>query len=68
VPSPGERKIRVRDLLTQGSSLPRMPPNFNPGNARDPSTDMADQDLLSGLAAAVWKATSAAGWSIRTSR
>jgi CubicO group peptidase (beta-lactamase class C family) len=51
VPSQGDRKIVVRDLLTHSSGLPRMPPNFNPRNAGDPYSDMTEQDLLSGLAA-----------------
>ncbi len=52
VPSQGDRKILVRDILTHSSGLPRLPPNFNPGNAGDPYSDITEKDLLSGLAAA----------------
>ena len=51
VPSQGDRKILVRDLLTHSSGLPRMPPNFNPRNAGDPYSDMTESDLLGALAA-----------------
>ena len=50
VPSQGDRKILVRDLLTHSSGLPRLPRNFVPGNAGDPYADMTEKDLLSGLA------------------
>ena len=52
VPSQGDRKILVRDLLTHSSGLPRLQRNFAPGNAGDPYSDMTEKDLLSGLAAA----------------
>ena len=51
VPSQGDRKIQVRDLLTHSSGLPRMPPNFNPRNAGDPYSDMTESDLLGALGA-----------------
>ena len=51
VPSQGERKILVRDLLTHSSGLPRLPPNFNPRSAGNPYADMTEKDLLNGLAA-----------------
>lgn len=50
VPSQGERKILVRDLLTHSSGLPRLPPNFRPRNPGDPYADLTEKDLLSGLA------------------
>ncbi len=52
VPSQGDRKILVRDLLTHSSALPRLQRNFAPGNAGDPYADMTEQDLLRGLAMA----------------
>lgn len=52
VPSQGDRKILVRDLLTHSSALPRLQRNFVPGNAGDPYADMTEKDLLSGLATA----------------
>jgi serine-type D-Ala-D-Ala carboxypeptidase/endopeptidase len=52
VPSQGDRKILVRDLLTHSSGLPRMARNFVPGNAGDPYADMTEKDLLRGLATA----------------
>lgn len=52
VPSQGDRKILVRDLLTHSSGLPRLQRNFTPGNAGDPYADMTEKDLLSGLATA----------------
>ena len=51
LPSQGDRKILVRDLLTHSSGLPPMPPNFNPRNAGDPYSDMTESDLLGALAA-----------------
>jgi serine-type D-Ala-D-Ala carboxypeptidase/endopeptidase len=52
VPSQGDRKILVRDLLTHSSGLPRLQRNFVPGNAGDPYADMTEKDLLTGLARA----------------
>ena len=52
VPSQGERKILVRDLLTHSSALPRLQRNFVPRNAGDPYADMTEKDLLRGLATA----------------
>ena len=52
MPSQGDRKILVRDLLTHSSALPRLQRNFVPGNASDPYADMAEKDLLRGLATA----------------
>ncbi len=52
VPSQGERKILVRDLLTHSSGPPRLAPNFKPRNAGDPYADTMEKDLLNGLATA----------------
>lgn len=52
VPSQGDRKILVRDLLTHSAALPRLQRNFVPGNAGDPYADMTEKDLLRGLATA----------------
>jgi serine-type D-Ala-D-Ala carboxypeptidase/endopeptidase len=52
VPSQGDRKILVRDLLTHSSGLPRLQRNLIPGNASDPYADMTEKDLLRGLATA----------------
>ncbi len=52
VPSQGDRKILVRDLLTHSSALPRLQRNFIPGNASDPYADMTEKDMLRGLATA----------------
>ena len=52
VPSQGNRKVLVRDLLTHSSGLPRLPPNFKPTDAGDPYASLTEKDLLSGLVAA----------------
>jgi serine-type D-Ala-D-Ala carboxypeptidase/endopeptidase len=51
VPSQGDRKILVRDLLTHSSGLPRLPPNLNPTYTSDPYASLTEKDLLNGLVA-----------------
>lgn len=44
------REITLRDLATQTSSLPRLPPGFAPANARNPYADFDADALYAALA------------------
>ncbi len=44
------RDITLRDLVTQTSSLPRLPPGFNPTNLRNPYADFDADALYAALA------------------
>ena len=45
VPSRGGRQIRLVDLSTHSSGLPRMPDNFNPGDSGNPYADYTVAEL-----------------------
>jgi D-alanyl-D-alanine-carboxypeptidase/D-alanyl-D-alanine-endopeptidase len=49
VPSRGNRPIRLIDLATHTSGLPRMPPDFQPLDANDPYRDYASTSLYESL-------------------
>ena len=49
VPRQGERQILLRDVLTHTSSLPGLPPGFNPKNPSDPYADLTEPALLAAL-------------------
>jgi len=50
LPTRGENDITLRDLVTQSSGLPRMPPKFSPSNLRDPYADFTEDRLYEALA------------------
>lgn len=45
------RSVTLLELATQGSGLPRLPPNLDPADPNDPYADYAEGDLLKALAA-----------------
>jgi CubicO group peptidase (beta-lactamase class C family) len=47
----GAESITLRDVVTQTSGLPRMPPVFKPANPRDPYADFTADSLYEALAA-----------------
>lgn len=49
VPRQGDRQILVRDLLTHSAGLPRLPPGFKGGAARDPYSTFSEADALAAL-------------------
>jgi len=50
LPKRGEEEITLRDLVTQTSGLPRMPPGFKPANPADPFADYTADALYEALA------------------
>jgi D-alanyl-D-alanine-carboxypeptidase/D-alanyl-D-alanine-endopeptidase len=50
LPARGDQPITLRDLVTQTSGLPRMPPDFKPGNLRNPYLDFTEDKLYEALA------------------
>ena len=50
LPTFDSREITLRDLVTQTSSLPRLPPGFAPSNARNPYADFDADALYAALA------------------
>ena len=46
----GAESITLRDVVTQTSGLPRMPPGFKPANPRDPFADFTADSLYEALA------------------
>ncbi len=46
----GAESMTLRDLVTQTSGLPRMPPGFNPSNPRNPYVDFTADSLYDALA------------------
>ncbi|MGZ5035819.1 MAG: serine hydrolase domain-containing protein [Usitatibacter sp.] len=50
LPSYEGREITLRDLVTQTSGLPRLPPGFSPANARNPYADFDADALYAALA------------------
>jgi serine-type D-Ala-D-Ala carboxypeptidase/endopeptidase len=44
------KDITLRDIVTQTSGLPRLPPGFNPANPRDPYADFGADALYAALA------------------
>lgn len=50
LPAFDSREITLRDLVTQTSSLPRLPPGFAPSNARNPYADFDADALYAALA------------------
>ncbi len=50
LPRSGDRDIRLRDLVSQSSGLPRMPPGFKPADATNPYADFGVESLYEALA------------------
>ncbi|MBK8324410.1 MAG: serine hydrolase [Betaproteobacteria bacterium] len=50
LPRKDDRDIRLRDLVSQSSGLPRMPPGFSPKDATDPYSDFGVEALYEALA------------------
>jgi D-alanyl-D-alanine-carboxypeptidase/D-alanyl-D-alanine-endopeptidase len=51
LPMRGEEPITLRDLVTQHSGLPRLPPGFRPSNPQNPYADFTEDNLYDSLAA-----------------
>jgi D-alanyl-D-alanine-carboxypeptidase/D-alanyl-D-alanine-endopeptidase len=51
LPTRGGREITLRDLATQSSGLPRMPPGFNPADRANPFADFDADKLYEALGA-----------------
>src|SRR5205085_11046521 len=51
LPKRGKDEITLRDLVTQTSGLPRMPPGFKPAKPADPFADFTADALYEALAA-----------------
>lgn len=49
VPRHSEREVTLLDLATQTSGLPRMPPNFRPGDPLNPYAAYTVEELYAGL-------------------
>lgn len=49
LPKRGDREITLRDLATQSSGLPRMPPGFNPADRANPYADFDADKLYAAL-------------------
>lgn len=50
LPRSGDREIRLRDLVTQTSGLPRLPPDFRPKDMANPYADTSVESLYASLA------------------
>lgn len=50
LPRAGEREIRLRDLVSQSSGLPRLPPGFRPKDMANPYADFTVDALYAALA------------------
>lgn len=50
LPTRGGREITLRDLATQTSGLPRLPPGMSPANPADPYADFSSDKLYEALA------------------
>lgn len=50
VPARGVQAITLRDIVTQTSGLPRMPPRFSPSNPNNPYADFTEDKLYEALA------------------
>ena len=50
VPARGVQAITLRDIVTQTSGLPRMPPRFTPSNPSNPYADFTEDELYEALA------------------